>query len=104
MSGRVKCPECRSVCRFLGPSIMIPPKRDVRSWSRLETQIDQFQQDHAKRSKKLKTQTAHAIEHRIAALEKRGDSAGRQILIKTLKKELRPNKIITAQRASRVAD
>ena len=104
MSGRVKCPECRSVCRFLGPSITIPPKRDARGWSQLENQINRFQRDHAEQSKKVKTQTRHAIERRIGALEKRGESTGRIVLIKELKKELKPNKSITAQRASRVAD
>ncbi len=87
-SDKVRCPQCSKASVFLGPSITIPPKRDLRGWKRLKESVLQFQQELTVRSKKDSTVKKHALEQRIIDLESRGDDVGRLVLIKSLKKEL----------------
>src|ERR1700679_465400 len=54
-AGRVLCPHCCSTCQFLGPSIAIPPKRNLQNWKRLESNIVHFRLDEVERSKKDST-------------------------------------------------
>ena len=87
-AGRVRCPHCRSACQFLGPSIAIPPKRDLQSWKRLESDIIHFRLDEVERRKKDSTQKKHDIERRVRDLKSRPSSTERARLVKELEKEL----------------
>ena len=88
VTGRVRCPHCRSACKFLGPSIAIPPKRLVTAWRRLEAEVAQFRQDVAANRRKSATRKKHDLEQRIRDLKSRPSSSGRARLIKELEKEL----------------
>ncbi len=88
MTGRVRCPHCRSACQFLGPSIAIPPKRELVSWRRLEAEVTQFRQEVAAERQNSATRKKHDLEQRIRDLETRPSSSGRARLIKELEKRL----------------
>lgn len=88
MTGRVRCPHCRRACQFLGPSIAIPPKREVSSWRRLQADVAQFREDVGGDRKKSATRKKHDLEQRIRDLKSRPASSGRTRLIKELEKEL----------------
>lgn len=88
MSGEVKCPQCRSDCQFLGPSIAIPPKREVAAWRRLRAEVAQFRQDLAAECQKSAVRDRHDLERRISKLKSRPPSSGRARLIKELEKQL----------------
>jgi hypothetical protein len=87
-SGRVRCPHCRSVCQFLGPSIAIPPKRELASWRRLQAEITRLRLDEVARRKESATRKKHDLEHRILDIKSRPASSGRTRLVKKLEKEL----------------
>ena len=84
----VSCPHCRGACQFLGPSIAVPPKRDVASWRRLQSEISEFRQSEAARQQKTATRQKHDLEQRIRDLKSRPASSGRTRLVKELEKEL----------------
>jgi hypothetical protein len=88
MDGSVRCPHCRRACRFLGPSIAIPPKRESEAWRRLEAKIMKFRLDYAEWRKKATTRDKHDLEHRIRDLKNRPTSSGRAQLVKQLEKRL----------------
>ena len=88
MTGRVRCPHCRSACQFLGPSIAIPPKRELTSWRRLQAEVTQFRQDVAADRQKSATRKKHDLEQRIRDLKSRPASSGRARLVKEFEKEL----------------
>jgi len=88
MTGRVRCPHCRSACQFLGPSIAIPPKRELVSWRRLQEEVAQFRQDVATNRQKSATRKKHDLERRIQDLKSRPASSERARLVKNLEKEL----------------
>jgi len=88
MTGRVRCPHCRSACQFLGPSIAIPPKRELTSWRRLQVEVAKFRQDVAADSQKSATHKKHDLERRIRDLKSRSASSQRTRLVKELEKEL----------------
>ena len=88
MTGRVRCPHCRSACQFLGPSIAIPPKRELASWRRLQEEVARFRQDLAAADQKSATRKKHDLEQRIRDLKSRPSSLGRVRLVKELEKEL----------------
>lgn len=92
-SGRVRCPHCRGACQFLGPSIAIPPKRELTSWRRLQAEITQFRLDEAARGTKSATRKKHDLEHRIRDLKSRPISSGRTRLVKEREKKLSDEKI-----------
>jgi hypothetical protein len=87
-AGRVRCPHCRSACQFLGPSIAIPPKRELTSWRRLQAEVTQFRQDVAADRRKSATRKKHDLERRIRDLKSRPVSSERTRLVKELEKEL----------------
>src|SRR5690349_7331482 len=62
MTGRVRCPHCRRACQFLGPSIAIPPKRELASWRRLQEEVAQFRRDLAAADQKTATRKKHDLE------------------------------------------
>jgi len=66
----------------------IPPKRDLQSWKRLESNIVHFRLDEVECSKKDSTRKKHDIEQRVRDLKDRAQSAGRNTLIKELQKNL----------------
>ena len=88
MTGRVRCPHCRRACQFLGPSIAIPPKRELTSWRRLQAEILQFRQNLAAADQKSATRKKHDLEQRIRHLNGRPASSGRTRLVKKLGKDL----------------
>lgn len=88
MTGRVRCPHCRSACQFLGPSIAIPPKRDLASWRRLQEEVAQFRQDLVAADQKSAIRKKHDLERRIRDLKSRPASSERARLVKKLEKEL----------------
>jgi len=87
-AGRVRCPHCRRACQFMGPSIAIPPKRDLQSWKHLESDIIHFRLDEGERSKKERARKKHSIEQRVRDLKERPPSAQRSSLIKELQRDL----------------
>ena len=87
-AGRVRCPHCRGVCQFLGPSVAIPPKRDAASWRRLQSEISEFRQSEAARQKKTATRQKHDLERRIGDLKSRPASSERTRLVKELEERL----------------
>lgn len=84
--GSVSCPHCRSACQFLGPSIAIPPKRDVARWQRLRAGVLQFHQDEMARQQKTATRQKHDLERQIRDLKSRPTNPGRARLVKELEK------------------
>jgi hypothetical protein len=88
MTGRVRCPHCRRACQFLGPSIAIPPKRDLTTWRRLQAEVLQFRQDSAAAEQKSATRKNHDLAQRIRDLKGRPASSERTRLVKELGKEL----------------
>ncbi len=84
----MRCPHCRGACQFLGPSIAIPPKRDLQSWKRLESDIVHFRLVEVERTKKDSTRKKHDIEQRVRDLKHRAPNAERSALIKELQKDL----------------
>jgi hypothetical protein len=86
--GKARCPECRGPCQFLGPAIEIPPKHDVRAWEKLRLQVEQFSTAAADERVKETVRRRHDLEQRIRELEDRPRNAGRDALIKQLRKEL----------------
>jgi hypothetical protein len=94
-AGKVRFPQCGKASVFLGPSISIPPKRDVRGWSRLENDVRGLQSELITQSKRISAERKHATERRIRDLEGRDGGTGREVLIKALKKELKePNQTL----------
>jgi len=83
---RVRCPHCRAACQFLGPSIAIPPKRDLAGWRRLQAWVVRFRKDLATRRKESATREKHDLERRIGILKRRPANSERLRLIKELKK------------------
>src|SRR4051812_22908379 len=75
--GKVHCPKCRGACHFLGPTIEIPPKRDVAAWSRLGEQVTMIQVAAAEGRFKGLVRRRHDLEQRIRELETRPANPGR---------------------------
>ncbi len=84
----VKCPQCKEACRFLGPKITVPPKRDKAAWEKLRTQIMKSKRYWSDRSREQKTKRKHEIEKRLQELGRKPKSSGRDHLIKILQNEL----------------
>lgn len=84
----VRCPQCRGACQFLGPSIAIPPKRELTSWRSLQAKIAKSRQDAAAIRKEVTTRKKHDLEHRIRDIKNRPANSGRTHLIKKLEKKL----------------
>jgi len=86
--GRVRCPHCREPCHFLGPTIEMPPKRDVAAWNRLREQVSQLHIAAAEDRFKESVRRRHDLEQRIRELENRPTNPGRDALIKELRAQL----------------
>jgi hypothetical protein len=87
-TGRVRCPKCREICHFLGPSIEIPPKDDVAAWVVLRDQVAQFHHAAAEERIKERVRRKHDLEQRIRELESRPPNPGRNALVKKLRAQL----------------
>ena len=86
--GHVRCPRCHELCQFLGPTVEIPPKRDVAGWERLR---DEVAQSHATAAEDRFTESVrrtHDLEQRIRDLESRPQNPGRDALIQELRAKL----------------
>ena len=86
--GKVRCPDCREVCHFLGPTIEIPPKRDVTSWKRLHDHVAKVHIAAAEDRFKERVRRRHDLEQRIRELEGRPSNPGRDALVKELRTKL----------------
>jgi len=85
---RVKCPECKNACRFLGPKITVPPKRDKTAWDKLRLAVIDSKLYWNEQSRKQKTKRKHEIEKQIQEIQRRPINDARDRLIKTLRQEL----------------
>src|SRR5579871_2890056 len=85
---KIKCPTCKQACHFLGPSIEVPPKRDVDAWNRLREQISTMHAAKAEDRFKESVRRKHDLEQRIRELESRTPNPGRDELIKELRAKL----------------
>src|SRR4029079_2005213 len=86
--GNVRCPKCREACHFLGPTIEIPPKRDVAAWDRLRDQVANVHAAVAEDRFKESVRRRHDLEQRIRELETRPSNPGRDALIRELRAQL----------------
>jgi hypothetical protein len=86
--GPVRCPECRQLCSSLGPTIEIPPKRDVAGWNRLRERVARGHVAAVDDEYKKSVRRRHDLEQRIRELEGRPSSPGRDELVKQLRAEL----------------
>lgn len=86
--GNVRCRKCRQACQFLGPTIEIPPKRDLAAWDRLRTQVANVHTATAEDRYKESVRHRHDLEQRIRELETRPSNRGRDALIKKLRSQL----------------
>lgn len=85
---KVKCPNCKESCRFIGPDTEVPPKRDDTAWGNLRDRIRESRARHSDSQSMLDTKKKHKIERRIIELESRPENAERSRLIKDLRDEL----------------
>jgi hypothetical protein len=72
----------------LGPTIEIPPKRDLRAWSRLREQVVTVHAAAIESQLKASVRRRHDLEQRICDLEQRPPNSGRDALIKELRERL----------------
>jgi hypothetical protein len=86
--GDVRCSRCHQACQFLGPSIEIPPKRDVAAWERLREQVNLAHTNAAADRFKDSIRRRHDIEQQIRELEGRPSNPGRDSAIKELRRKL----------------
>jgi len=84
----VPCPLCGQPCRFLGPTIEIPPKRAEAAWDELRSEVDKFHASQVDRRSRKLVRSRHDLEQRIRELQGRPKSAGREQLIKELQEQL----------------
>ena len=87
-AGRVRCPVCGRSSQFLGPSIEIPPKRDVAGWQRLRGEVARLHAAAVDDRFAESVRRTHDLEQRLRDLESRPPSAGREELLKRLRTEL----------------
>src|SRR5262245_41976184 len=80
--GDVRCPKCKKACRFLGPTVEIPPTRDVAGWNQLCEEVSRLQTAVAEDRFKESVRSKHDLEQRIRELENRPANPGRDKLIK----------------------
>ena len=85
---RVRCPECKEACKFLGPEITVPPKRDKAGWEKLRTLIADSKLYWNDRTRQQVARRKHQIEKRLLELERRPVDRNRDRLIKNLQQEL----------------
>lgn len=86
--GAVRCPGCRELCQFIGPTIEIPPKRDLAGWRRLQADVEKLRVALAERRFEESVRRRHALEQRIRTLEERPPSRGRDRLLNELRADL----------------
>jgi hypothetical protein len=72
----------------LGPTIEIPPKRDVRAWNRLREQVVTVHAAAIQSQLNVSVRRRHDLEQRIRDLEQRPSNPGRDALIKELRERL----------------
>ena len=83
--GRVPCPTCGELCQFLGPTIEVPPRRDLKGWERLRNRVERLGADGAEAQEKRRVRETHKIERTVADLQSRPANKQRAKLIKKLK-------------------
>jgi hypothetical protein len=88
-NGSVRCPKCREACSYLGPTIEIPPKRNVLKWKALRENIFRLGTAAVDVQFKNSVRRRHAFEQWIRELESRPSDAKRNELIKELRSSLR---------------
>lgn len=86
--GNVKCPNCKRLCRFIGPDTKVPPKRDDSGWAQLRATVRESRMLTSDAQRVTGTRRKHEIEQRIIQLESRPASAERNRLVKQLRDEL----------------
>jgi hypothetical protein len=86
--GSVVCPKCHEPCVFLGPTVEVPPKLDVRGWKRLRKRVTELRNEFREMQSEGWVRWRHEIEQKIEALQNRPRNAGRDRLIKALRERL----------------
>jgi hypothetical protein len=86
--GHVPCPKCGQQCRFLGPTVEIPPKRDISRWHDLQMAVETFHLNQVDSRFRDSVRRQHDLEQRIRELQGRPRSPGRDHLIKELRARL----------------
>ena len=88
LAGRVRCPSCHGECKFLGPSIEIPPKRKVQSWRNLQKWVEKHRAEAVDSEYRKLIRRRHKLEQQISELRARPANDGREELITKLKQQL----------------
>ena len=84
----VRCRKCGKACIFLGPSVEIPPKRNVSGWKRLRERVAEIRSSLATKRFKDSVRWRHEWEQEIAKLKARPVNPQRDRLIKSISKIL----------------
>src|SRR5947207_10916400 len=74
-SGGVLCRKCRQACLFLGPTVEIPPRRDVRGWKRLRERILKMRDAAKEMYFEDLVRWRHEVERKIEGLKDRPQNA-----------------------------
>lgn len=78
------CPGCGRPCRCMGMMLTVPPKSDEKAWNQLRTGVAKSAQDFSEGERVRKARERHALEQRIAELERLPRNKDRNRLIKSL--------------------
>lgn len=84
----VLCPLCGSAAVNVGYKVPIPPKSKGKEWAALEKQLSQEASEIIAAEALERVQRIHHLEKEIKRIEALPSNAGRQSLIRQLKKEL----------------
>ena len=87
-TGDILCTRCKRPCRFLGPTLEVPPKRNIAAWDRLRDWVNTHRTAEGEAAHLAAVHYGHELERRILALQRRPDSSGRNRLIKQLQEYL----------------
>ena len=84
-AGNVRCTHCGELCRFVGPTILVPRKGDVRGWARLRATTEFIHARAVDERYRRMVRRRHDLERRVRELMARPQSPGRDQLIKRLR-------------------
>jgi hypothetical protein len=84
----VRCPTCHQPCRFLGPTMELPRKRDAAAWPRLRKHVDRTRIAAVEDEQVRSARHRHTLEKRIRSLKSRPASPSRDATTRDLRAEL----------------
>lgn len=86
--GEKPCPSCGQPLRCIGTKLAVPKQSDERGWRQLLARMTDFAEAIRERETARGVREQHAIEQRIAALERQPKNKDRGRLIKSLRQQL----------------